>query len=243
MAGRISLSCAARGLSRCGAPLRSRFPSIPAFSSFGRPPVDKLGIDSGIPGVGSGLLPIGYLASFPRFHQHKWLSSDVSAMPDISDPDVKKAFNILLAVSWSEISRETEDLVEAALSKTSDNIAGQEALANAWRAAEAVEKFSGTLIALRMELDETSGFAGENVKELPDVLQDALNAALSRYKKYHAAFGDDELYLKKKVEAELGTLLIHIKQRCSGLGPEWGNIGLLGTSGLSGSYIEHFNTV
>ena len=56
------------------------------------------------------------------------------------------------------------------------------------------------------------------------MLLDALKSALSKYNTYLASFGEDEFYLKKKVEVELGSLLAHIKQRCSGLGPEWGNV-------------------
>ncbi|VVA99913.1 unnamed protein product [Arabis nemorensis] len=48
----------------------------------------------------------------------------------------------------------------------------------------------------------------------------------------------EEVYLKRKVEMELGTKMIHLKMRCSGLGSEWGKVTVLGTSGLSGSYVE-----
>ena len=56
------------------------------------------------------------------------------------------------------------------------------------------------------------------------MLLEALKSALSKYNTYLASFGEDEFYQKKKVEVELGSLLAHIKQRCSGLGPERGNV-------------------
>mgnify|MGYP000650933387 CR=1 FL=1 len=62
------------------------------------------------------------------------------------------------------------------------------------------------------------------MRQLSPVLLEALKSALSKYNTYLASFGDEEFYLKKKVEVELGSLLTHIKQRCSGLGPEWGNV-------------------
>lgn len=55
-------------------------------------------------------------------------------------------------------------------------------------------------------------------------LQDALRAAYNRYVTYLDAFGPDETYLRKKVEMELGTKMIHLKMRCSGLGSEWGKV-------------------
>ena len=59
-----------------------------------------------------------------------------------------------------------------------------------------------------------------------------------RYAEYLDSFEPEEVYLKKKVEMELGTKMIHLKMRCSGLGSEWGKVTVLGTSGLSGSYVE-----
>lgn len=187
------------------------------------------------PGVLGPYMP----SCFSRIGQRQWMSSDVAQLPSISDADVLKALRQLLAVNWIEIPDEVEDAVESALSKKTDDVAAQEALASAWRAADAVEKFSGTLVSLRMELDELSGLGGEKVRPLPSFLVDALAAAFSRYNRYLSTFKDDEMYLKKKVEIELGSLMVHIRQRCSGLGPQWGNVSLLGTSGLSGSYIEH----
>uniref|UniRef100_A0A0D6QXM2 Succinate dehydrogenase subunit 5, mitochondrial n=1 Tax=Araucaria cunninghamii TaxID=56994 RepID=A0A0D6QXM2_ARACU len=165
-------------------------------------------------------------------------SSDISALPPIKDPDVRNALKDVLASDWGEVYDSVKADVMDALSKETDDKAGQEALANAWRAAEAVEHFSGVLESLRMELDEISGPTGENVRPLPDELKAALQAAYQRYRNYLDAFGPDETYLRKKVENELGTRMIHIKMRCSGLDSEWGKVTLLGTSGISGSYIE-----
>uniref|UniRef100_A0A0C9QMG6 TSA: Wollemia nobilis Ref_Wollemi_Transcript_22244_1015 transcribed RNA sequence n=1 Tax=Wollemia nobilis TaxID=56998 RepID=A0A0C9QMG6_9CONI len=165
-------------------------------------------------------------------------SSDISALPPIKDPDVRNALKDVLASDWGELYDSVKADVMDALSKETDDKAGQEALANAWRAAEAVEHFSGVLESLRMELDEINGPTGENVRPLPDELKDALQAVYQRYRNYLDAFGPDETYLKKKVENELGTRMIHIKMRCSGLDSEWGKVTLLGTSGISGSYIE-----
>ncbi|KAF3787050.1 hypothetical protein EJ110_NYTH23338 [Nymphaea thermarum] len=61
-----------------------------------------------------------------------------------------------------------------------------------------------------MELDDISGVS--------DDLRDALSAAYKRYVTYLDAFGTDEAYLKKKVEMELGTKMIHLKMRCSNHG-------------------------
>ncbi|MCO5572308.1 hypothetical protein L7F22_026061 [Adiantum nelumboides] len=171
--------------------------------------------------------------------QFRAMSTSIANLPDIADLDVLHALKRLIAENWSEIPEEATDAVEKALTKKTDDTAGIEQLKNAWRTAEAVEKFSGTLVSLRMALDDLTGLTGEKVRPLPPLLLDALNSAFSRYKNYLAAFNEDEFYLKKKVEVELGSLLVHIRQRCSGLRPEWGNISLLGTTGLSGSFIEH----
>ncbi|KAJ6817202.1 succinate dehydrogenase subunit 5, mitochondrial-like [Iris pallida] len=123
--------------------------------------------------------------------------------------------------------------------KSSEDKVGQEALANIFRAAEASVEFGGVLISLRMVLDDLSGVTGENVARLPEYLEDAMKAAYNRYMTYLDSFGPDEAYLRKKVETELGTKMIHLKMRCSGIGSEWGKVTLLGTSGISGSYVEH----
>ena len=66
-----------------------------------------------------------------------------------------------MAVDWEELPDPVQADVMNALSKDTDDKAGQEALASAWHAAEAVEQFCGVLESLRMELDEISGQTGE----------------------------------------------------------------------------------
>ncbi|GJP76345.1 hypothetical protein CLOP_g6804 [Closterium sp. NIES-67] len=107
-------------------------------------------------------------------------------------------------------------------------------------AAEAVEVFGEKLELLRLDLDELSGgkFGGEAVGKIPEDMKAALTSALKRYSAYLGAFKEEEGWLQRKVKEELGGALITVKQRCSGLEEEWNQISLLGTSGLSGSYIE-----
>lgn len=64
----------------------------------------------------------------------------------------------------------------------------------------------------------------QNVKPLTDDVAKALSVAFERYYAYLDSFGPDELYLRKKVENELGMKLIHLKMRCSGLGKDWGKV-------------------
>lgn len=64
----------------------------------------------------------------------------------------------------------------------------------------------------------------QNVKPLPDLFSKALLTAFQRYNAYLEAFGPDEAFLRKKVENELGTRMIHLKMRCGGLGSEWGKV-------------------
>ncbi len=59
---------------------------------------------------------------------------------------------------------------------------------------------------------------------MPDEFKNALDTVYSRYNSYLDAFGPDETYLRKKVETELGTKMIHLKMRCSGLDSEWGKV-------------------
>eukprot|EP00252_Welwitschia_mirabilis_P024402 TRINITY_DN7224_c0_g2_i1.p1 TRINITY_DN7224_c0_g2~~TRINITY_DN7224_c0_g2_i1.p1 ORF type:complete len:235 (-),score=42.51 TRINITY_DN7224_c0_g2_i1:249-953(-) len=166
-------------------------------------------------------------------------SSQSNPLPQIKDSDVEAALKDVMGADWDEIPEPVKANVMIALSKETDDKSGQEALANAWRAAEAVEQFSGVLESLRMELDELSGPTGEKVRPLPEELQGALQAAYKRYSNYLEAFPADEAYLRKKVETELGRHMIYLKMRCSGLGSDWGKVTLIGTSGIAGSYIEH----
>ncbi|KAI3807230.1 hypothetical protein L1987_23155 [Smallanthus sonchifolius] len=168
-------------------------------------------------------------------------SDGLTHLPDIKDGDIKHAFKELMAVNWAELPDTVVNKTKRALSKNTEDKASQEALANLLRAAEAVEEFSGFLVTLKMEIDDSVGMsgAGENVKPLSDEVANALSVAFGRYHAYLDSFGPDEGYLRKKVENELGMKLIHLKMRCSGLGSDWGKVTVLGTSGLSGSYIEH----
>ncbi|XP_008801867.1 succinate dehydrogenase subunit 5, mitochondrial-like [Phoenix dactylifera] len=165
-------------------------------------------------------------------------SSNVSQLPAITDPAMEAAFKDLMAMNWDEIPDSVVNETKKALSKATDDKAGQEALTNVFRAAEALVEFGGILVTLRMALDDLNGLTGENVGRLPDYIEDAVRAAYKRYMAYLDSFGPSEAYLRKKVETELGTKMIHLKMRCSGIGSEWGKVTLLGTSGLSGSYVE-----
>ncbi|KAK4768716.1 hypothetical protein SAY87_003857 [Trapa incisa] len=165
-------------------------------------------------------------------------SEDVASMPEIKDPQILNATEELLANNWDELPEDMLLDVKKALSKSSEDEAGKEALANVLRTAEAVEEFSGILVSLKMELDDSVGLSGEEVKPLSNELSKALQTVYERYTTYLNAFGPEESYLKKKVETELGTKMIHLKMRCGGLASDWGKVTVLGTSGLSGSYIE-----
>ncbi|XP_057542247.1 succinate dehydrogenase subunit 5, mitochondrial [Amaranthus tricolor] len=164
-------------------------------------------------------------------------SQDVAPMPDIKDSDIKAAFKNFIAADWGELPNSLIHDASKALSKDSDDV-GKEALKNVFRAAEASEEFIGTLETLKMAIDDLVGLSGENVKPLPEHYAQALKTAYDRYSKYLDSFGPHEFYLKKKVESELGRRMIHLKMRCGGLNSEWGKVTVLGTSGISGSYVE-----
>ncbi|KAL8130894.1 succinate dehydrogenase subunit 5, mitochondrial-like [Apium graveolens] len=166
-------------------------------------------------------------------------SEDVTHMPTIKDSEINIAIKDLLAADWSEIPSAVVSEANKALTKSTEDKSGQETLKNVLLAAEAVEEFTGKLVSLRMEIDDSVGLSGEDVKPLPDVFAKALLTAFQRYNAYLDAFNPDETFIRKKVENELGTRMIHLKMRCGGLGSEWGKITVLGTSGLSGSYVEH----
>lgn len=174
------------------------------------------------------------MASFKR----GFSAAAASHLHVITDPEIKAVFKDLMALNWTEIPDSVVNETKKALSKTTDDVAGKEALANVFRAAESSVEFGSTLVSLRMALDDLGGLTGENVGNLPDGLDDAIEVAYRRYVTYLDSFGPEEVYLRKKVEIELGTKMIHIKMRCSGIGSEWGKVTLLGTSGLSGSYVE-----
>lgn len=186
-------------------------------------------------------------------------SEDVCHMPNIEDSEVKRSFKDLMAASWDELPDAVVYDAKNALSKTTDDKAGQEALANVFRAAEAVEEFMGILTSLKMEIDDAIGLSGEvslvneikglaysfssscclnysycwqDVKPLSKEFSDALHTVFQRYNAYMSAFGPEEEYLRKKVEMELGTKMIHLKMRCSGLDSAWGKVHLIEASWL-----------
>ncbi|KAE8814946.1 succinate dehydrogenase subunit 5, mitochondrial-like [Hordeum vulgare] len=172
------------------------------------------------------------------WNSRRMFSSNEKHLPPISDPKIETAFKDLMAASWNELPGSLVEEAKKEVSKATDDKAGQEALENVFRAAEACEEFSGVLVTLRMALDDLCGLTGENVGPLPGYLEEAVKSAYSRYMTYLESFGPEEHYLRKKVETELGTKMIHLKMRCSGIGSEWGKITLIGTSGISGSYVE-----
>ncbi|KAD4585729.1 hypothetical protein E3N88_23330 [Mikania micrantha] len=151
-------------------------------------------------------------------------SDGLTHLPEIKDGDIKLAFKELMAVNWDELPDTVVNKTNRALSKNTEDKTSQEALANLLRAAEAVEEFSGFLVTLKMEIDDSVGMSGENVKPLTDEVANALRLAFGRYYAYLDSFGPGEGYLRKKVENELGMKLIHLKMRCSGLGGDWGKI-------------------
>lgn len=82
------------------------------------------------------------------------MSSYTSAtLPPIDDEDVSKAINALLASNWQQVSEDVKKQVQSVLSKGGPQA---ELLKDAWRAAEAVEKFCDKLEQMRMELDDQS---------------------------------------------------------------------------------------
>lgn len=165
-------------------------------------------------------------------------SKRVTQLPDIKDLEIEKAAKGLMAASWDELPAAVIHDAKNALSKNTDDKASQEALANIFRAAEAVEEFGGILTSLKLAADDTIGLSGGDVKPMSDDYANALGVAFQRYNAYLNSFGLDENYLRKKVENELGSKMIFLKMRCCGLGAEWGKITVLGTSGLAGSYVD-----
>ncbi|KAL5706017.1 membrane anchor in succinate dehydrogenase complex [Ranunculus cassubicifolius] len=164
---------------------------------------------------------------------------DATKFPLIRDPDIYNVLKDFMATSWEDLPDNVINDAKKALSKNTKDSSGREALANVFRAAEAVEEFGGILVTLRMAIDDVIGMSGKNIGPLPDDHAYALDEVYKRYEEYLDAFGPDEEYLRKKVESELGAKMIHLKMRCSFLDSEWGKVSVLGTSGLSGSYIEH----
>ncbi|KMZ69083.1 succinate dehydrogenase 5 [Zostera marina] len=178
------------------------------------------------------------LKSHPALGFRRLFSAGATNLPAISDPDVGSAFKELMALNWDDIPSNIISSAKKAVTKETEDKIGQKALSDVFCAAEASVEFTAILVNIRMALEERAGMTGESVSELPTELANAIIIAYNRYIAYVNSFGPDENYLRKKVEAELGTRLIHLKQRVSGLGSEWGEINVIGTSGLSGSYVE-----
>jgi hypothetical protein len=88
-------------------------------------------------------------------------SSNEKHLPAISDPEIEAAFKDLMAASWNELPDSLVEEAKKAVSKATDDKAGQEALENVFRASEACEEFSGVLVTLRMALDDLCGITGE----------------------------------------------------------------------------------
>ncbi|CAI0558199.1 unnamed protein product [Linum tenue] len=151
-------------------------------------------------------------------------SEDVAHLPETKDPDVLCAFKDLMAASWDEIDVTVVHDVKNALSKNSDDKSGQEILKNVFRSCEVVDEFGGMIMTLKMELDDSIGMSGEDVKPLTDDYAKAIRMFFERYSSYLESFGPDEAYLRKKVEMELGSKMIFLKMRCAGLGSEWGKV-------------------
>ncbi|KAG0593467.1 hypothetical protein KC19_1G332100 [Ceratodon purpureus] len=165
-------------------------------------------------------------------------ASFVSNLPPIQDVKIAKALSGLLGHGWLKIEPQVRSAVESAISGGSDDSAGKETLIDAWKAAQAVESFGGLLVDMLLEINDLCGDTGENVGTIPNSTYEAVEAAHKKYMLYLSAFGGDEVYLRKKVETELGGMLLQIKQRLTGMDPKWAEISVLGTSGLAGSYIE-----
>ncbi|EPS72520.1 hypothetical protein M569_02239 [Genlisea aurea] len=165
-------------------------------------------------------------------------SEDVVNTPTVKDLDIERAFKDLMASSWDKIPPSVVANVKVALTKDTEEKEAQESLQNVYRAAAAVEEFSGIIMSLKMNLDDEIGASGENSKPLPEVYVKALQTIFNRHAAYLASFEPEESYLRKKVEMELGTAMIYLKMRCGGLDADWGKVSVLGTSGLAGSYVE-----
>lgn len=88
-------------------------------------------------------------------------SEDVAHMPVIKDPEIHRVFKDLMAASWDELSDTVIHDAKKALSKNTDDKAGQEVLKNVFSAAEAVEEFSGIIMSIKMEIDDSIGLSGE----------------------------------------------------------------------------------
>ncbi|XP_044476084.1 succinate dehydrogenase subunit 5, mitochondrial-like isoform X1 [Mangifera indica] len=171
------------------------------------------GLSSPSVSIPSKSLPSGCTCSF---------SEDVAHMPDIKDPEIERFLKDLMAEGWDEIPESVLYDVKKALLKDTDDKAGQEVLKTALCAAEAVEEFTGIIMNIKMEIDNSIGMSGADVKPLPDDLSNSVSTVYQSYSTYLDAFGPEESYLQKMVGTDLGSKMIFLKMRCSGLGSEWG---------------------
>lgn len=103
-------------------------------------------------------------------HQHPYarslgdtrsFSEDVSHVPQIKDPQIERAFKDLMATNWDNLPSAVVHDVTNALSKSTEDNAAQDVLKNVFRAAEAVEEFTGIAMQLKMAMDDSIGLSGE----------------------------------------------------------------------------------
>lgn len=87
-------------------------------------------------------------------------SEDVAHMPDIKDPEIERVLKDLMAEGWDEIPESVLYDVKKALLKDTDDKGGQEVLKTALCAAEAVEEFTGIIMNIKMEIDNSIGMSG-----------------------------------------------------------------------------------
>jgi Domain of unknown function (DUF4370) len=66
-----------------------------------------------------------------------------------------------MAMSWDYIPKSVVSEAKKDASKETRDVTGQKHLKDLFAAAEACEEFSGTLVSLRMALDDLSGITGE----------------------------------------------------------------------------------
>lgn len=90
------------------------------------------------------------------------MSSDLSALPEITDHGILKSLHALLGTTWTKVDPSVSKAVESSLKSSTDDVAGKEALTDAWRACQAVEKFGGNMLQeLLLEITDLSGGTGE----------------------------------------------------------------------------------
>lgn len=95
------------------------------------------------------------------------ISSGSKLLPEITDPEIESSFKDLMAMSWDHIPESVASEAKKASSKETKDALGQKHLKDLFSAAEACEEFSGTLVSLRMALDDLSGITGEVSLVLP----------------------------------------------------------------------------